>query len=213
MSNKDTPSNLRRVNYEVDNRDSERKKESEGYKGDSIKRASSKLGINIMNIAHGEDNSNIEDAIEASNYRSIDHAEHEAQLQNNFEAEPEGEIKFKKVKNNGFYCPLHPQQIGTWVTMTILVLTYYLFLVPGTLYIGDIYLGIIIIVYALLLIGIIIFCLRATAVDPTDRNVIYERECRKEGKEAVENDELEYFCDVCEAFVHDRTKHCGDCNR
>jgi palmitoyltransferase len=67
--------------------------------------------------------------------------------------------------------------------------------------------------YALLLAGVTVYCLRATLTDPTDRNVIYERQCRKEGIQAEENDELEYFCDVCEAFVHDRTKHCGDCNR
>jgi hypothetical protein len=213
MNNKDTPPNLRRVNYEVANGDTGKKKESEAYNGDSINRASSKLGINIMNIAHGEDNSNFEDAIEASNYRSHEQAGNEEHLHNSFEGIPSGEIKFKRVKHNGFYCPLHPQQVGTWITMTILVLTYYLFLVPGTLYIGEVYLAIIIIVYALLLIGVFIFCLRATAIDPTDRNVIYERECRREGKEAVENDELEYFCDVCEAYVHDRTKHCGDCNR
>lgn len=103
MKNKDTSPNSRRDNYEAANIDSARKKESEVYNGGSIHRASSNFGINIMNIAHGEDNSNVVDAIEASNYRSMEQAGHGDQVQDNFESEPRGEIKFKRVKNNGFY--------------------------------------------------------------------------------------------------------------
>lgn len=112
-----------------------------------------------------------------------------------------------KVKNHGLVWPWHPQQIGTWVTMTVLVISYYLILVPGTYFIHDGYVIAICILYGLLLVGVTIYCLKATLTDPTDRNVVYERQCRKEGIEAEENEELEYFCDVCEAFVHDRTKH------
>lgn len=35
----------------------------------------------------------------------------------------------------------------------------------------------------------------------------------EEGKEALEDESLEYYCDVCDAYVGDRSKHCGDCNR
>jgi palmitoyltransferase len=40
-----------------------------------------------------------------------------------------------------------------------------------------------------------------------------ERAAKKLGKELEENEELEYYCDVCESYVGDRSKHCGDCNR
>ncbi|CAI2362346.1 unnamed protein product [Moneuplotes crassus] len=172
-----------------------------------VPRNSSRLEISILNIAHGE---------EASNYdhRSI----MEDEQPGNFDPENMNEtedinVKFKKTKSHGLMSPLHPQQVGTWVVMTILVLSFYLFLVPGTYYIGTGFAVFIGLVYGSLLIGVVIFCLRATLTDPTDRNVLYERQCRKEGVEAEENDELEFFCDVCEAYVHERTKHCGECNR
>jgi len=108
---------------------------------------------------------------------------------------------------------LHPQQIGTWVITTVLVLSFYLILIPGTYYIHTAYIIILCVTYGLLLLAVFGYCLKTTLADPTDRNVVYERQCRKEGLEPEENDELQYFCDVCESFVHDRTKHCGDCNR
>ena len=49
--------------------------------------------------------------------------------------------------------------------------------------------------------------------DPTDRNVLYERQCRRQDTEPKEFEDLTFFCDVCKSYVHDRTKHCGECNR
>ena len=31
--------------------------------------------------------------------------------------------------------------------------------------------------------------------------------------EEFESNGLEYRCSICEAYVHDKTKHCGQCNR
>lgn len=42
---------------------------------------------------------------------------------------------------------------------------------------------------------------------------MFVRKMRAQGKEALEDEELEYYCDVCDAYVGDRSKHCGDCNR
>jgi hypothetical protein len=39
-----------------------------------------------------------------------------------------------------------------------------------------------------------------------------ERLAKKKGKELEVNEELEYYCDVCESYVGERSKHCGDCN-
>ena len=85
-------------------------------------------------------------------------------------------LNLNKVKRHGLVFPLHPQQIGTWVVMIILVLTFYLILVPGTYYISIGYVVLICLVYGLLFLGVLIFCLRATLTDPTDRNVLYERQ-------------------------------------
>lgn len=97
--------------------------------------------------------------------------------------------------------------------MAIFVLTYILILVPGTHHIHVAWTIINILIYGSLTFAWFIYCVRATVRDPTDRNVIYERECRKQKIEVEENDELELFWDVWEALVHDRAKHWGDCNR
>ena len=68
------------------------------------------------------------------------------------------------------------------------------------------------IIYAALSLAVILVGIKATLTDPTDQNVVYERKMRKLGQEVVDAD-LEYFCDVCDSFVSDRSKHCGDCNR
>jgi hypothetical protein len=133
------------------------------------------MEINIMNLAHGEDDSNLEGV--RSNYRSREqHLEDLDPESSNFQEEPTGTIKFKNVKDHGLVWPWHPQQVGTWITMVILVATYFVFLIPGTLSIATVYVWVAVIVYVLLLLGVILFCIRATLRDPTDRNVQYERQ-------------------------------------
>ena len=68
-------------------------------------------------------------------------------------------------------------------------------------------------VYGVLSIGVVIFCLKATLTDSTDRSVKATRWARAQGKELLDDEDLEYYCDVCQAYVGDRSKHCGDCNR
>lgn len=151
------------------------------------KKKSSRLEMSIINMAHGEEPSNYD-------HKSIADDEEQNQLgDQNMNEDDDINVKFRKRKDHGLQFPLHPQQVGTWVVMTILVLTFYLFLVPGIYYISAgvaVFIGL---VYFALLVGVTIFCLRATLTDPTDRNVLYERQCREEGIEAEENDELEFF--------------------
>ena len=212
MNKKDTHPNSRSNNYRAQDSGANKANAKEDYDGSSVNRGSNKMEINIMNLAHGEDDSNLEGV--RSNYRSREqHLEDLDPESSNFQEEPTGTIKFKNVKDHGLVWPWHPQQVGTWITMVILVATYFVFLIPGTLFIATVYVWVAVIVYVLLLLGVILFCIRATLRDPTDRNVQYERQWRKDGIEAEENDELEYFWDVWEAYVHDRTKHCGDWNR
>lgn len=63
------------------------------------------------------------------------------------------------------------------------------------------------IIYMLIYLGltILIMCfgIFATVIDPTDEQIRLERKAKKLGKELEVNDELEYFCDVCDSYVGD----------
>ena len=48
--------------------------------------------------------------------------------------------------------------------------------------------------------------------DPTDRSVLYSRELLKKGI-VPERGSRKFYCEVCESYVNERTKHCGSCNR
>lgn len=73
------------------------------------------------------------------------------------------------------------------------------------------------IIYMLIYLGLTFlimgFGIFATVIDPTDEQIWLEHKAKKMGKELEVNDELEYFCDVCDSYVGDWSKHCGDCNR
>lgn len=131
----------------------------------------SRLEISILNLAHGEEPSNYDMKSEEMDPNGVNPID-----PNNIQEEGTHNVKFKAVKNHGLKWPWHPQQMGTWAVMTILVLSFYLFLVPGTYYIGTFFVVLSCLVYGALLFGVVIFCLRATLTDPTDRNVTYERE-------------------------------------
>ena len=118
-----------------------------------------------------------------------------------------------KVKRHGFTPPLNFQQIGAWCAAAILVLSYFLVIMPGNYFIHVSFVIIFWLIYSWIVAFLLYFCLRTTWSDPTDPNVKYEQECRKQGIEPVENQELEFLWDVWEAFVLERTKHWGDWNR
>ena len=59
------------------------------------------------------------------------------------------------------------------------------------------------IAYLLLSIGVALVCLKATITDPTDQNVLFERRMKAMGKEVLDTDEYDFFCDVCDAYVSD----------
>ena len=134
MSQKDTgKGGEHKQNNNDEPKSTGRKHQSQANEG-GTHRSNSKMEINIMNIAHGHDQDNID-------HNSV-HLIDEEELENpgQGDAQPAGApIKFKRVKSHGLMCPLHPQQVGTWVTMTILVLSFYLFLVPGTYHIGTVW--------------------------------------------------------------------------
>lgn len=116
---------------------------------DIIPKHSSRLEISILNLAHGEEVSNYDQnpiQMDDEQARNID--------PNNINETGDLNVKFKKVKDHGLKCPLHPQQIMTWVVMFVLVLTFYALLVPGTYFIGTAFSIIISLLYLGLLIAV-----------------------------------------------------------
>jgi palmitoyltransferase len=63
-----------------------------------------------------------------------------------------------------------------------------------------------------LYIAVFYFGYMATSIDPSDRLVKKERWYRLTNRN-FEDDRHELFCQFCDAHVHERTKHCGLCNR
>lgn len=60
---------------------------------------------------------------------------------------------------------------------------------------------------------VVFFAVKATLTDPTDRNSKLMKKAKEEGIEVEEDENLEYYCDVCDCYVGDRSKHCSECNR
>lgn len=108
----------------------------------------------------------------------------------------------------------HPQQVIAWIILGIdflieisIMSWYYAFLSHWVYTLVNLF------VYIALTLVICGSGGYATTVDPTDENIRFSRIAKKKGKEMEETDEYEYYCDVCQSYVGDRSKHCGDCNR
>ena len=116
------------------------------------------------------------------------------------------------MKNNGLTPPPHPLQVTAIIIYILDCLIFLFVLLPGTINVWPLAI-LFTLLYVILSIAVAVVCFLATYTDPTDRNVIFERKMRALGKEVLDSEELEYYCDVCQAYVSDRSKHCGDCNR
>lgn len=51
-----------------------------------------------------------------------------------------------------------------------------------------------------------------TITDPNDQNVYIEQNLIKMGI-PIDSTGFEFMCQICNANIGERTKHCGDCNR
>jgi hypothetical protein len=120
----------------------------------------------------------------------------------------------KRVKNHGMTWPLHPFQVSAWIVFSSDFLIFFFIIVPALFHTSHWSFAMLMgLLYFVVSLGVVLFGLKATLTDPTDWNVVFERKMRAEGKVVLDNEELEYYCDVCEAYVGDWSKHCGDCNR
>lgn len=66
--------------------------------------------------------------------------------------------------------------------------------------------------YSGLFLVVIYYGFRATAADPTDPTILKQREMKEAGLK-FDGSGYKFFCEVCEAYVNDHSKHCGSCNR
>ena len=111
-----------------------------------------------------------------------------------------------KQRTHGLSGSVNKYQLISWIVFAYSFIIFFMFIIPPLLYIlaFSISSGII---YFVLTIAIVILSLIAMLTNPTDPRVTYENECKRMGIEPEDADDLIYFCDVCEAFVHERTKH------
>jgi len=121
------------------------------------------------------------------------------------------DIENRAVRKNGFQFPCHPQQISTYVVFGFDLITFYgvnmlsmggnptVVVSCGT-------------AYGLICVAVVVLAWKATSCDPTDA-VLYEQLAKKAKSERFNPGRLEYRCFVCDGYVTDRAKHCGECNR
>ena len=144
-----------------------------------------------------------------------------------------------REKSHGFRCPLSCQQVGIWINTATTVASTVAWLVvpifkylkeqrnnesgPAQLSDGSIYFNLVLtsallLIFSLSTVLTVRFAYICTGTSPTDILVVRQRECtyRKEIFRATWDDTgemMDLYCNVCEAYVMERTKHCGPCNR
>lgn len=117
-----------------------------------------------------------------------------------------------KMRKHGLSTWINKYQFLSWAVFVYNFGIFMFFLTPATWYLLPLAI-IMLIAYISLTILIVIFGLISILVDPTDPRVSYEVSWRIKGIEPIEDPSYIYFCDVCESFVNQKTKHWGDWNR
>lgn len=118
-------------------------------------------------------------------------------------------IRAGPVRHNGFTLPLHPLQVGTWVLMLFLTVTFYTLTIPvlqPSLQAASFA------VYTLSLSCTVAFAFLCTRSDPSDPTIELERRCRLACM-PFEGSKYPKLCRVCGTHVLSKSKHCGQCNR
>ena len=118
-----------------------------------------------------------------------------------------------RKQRNGLSQRVNMYQFISWIVFLYNFIIFLIFLIPASLFISTLLVVFISLVYVILTILVIVYAFIAMIIDPTDPRVIYETQWKLKGQEPKDADDLIYYCDVCESFVHERTKHWGDCNR
>ena len=125
---------------------------------------------------------------------------------------PNSNIILKKVKVNGFSWPYHPFQIISWIAFIIGDVVYFAIIFPILLPLWSVLFIILSCIYFILTISIIVFALKAMKWNPTDNNVLLTRKQLSCGQFPEQGD-FKYFCEICNSYVSEKSKHWGDCNK
>ena len=110
-------------------------------------------------VTHGH---NIDDEEDDNNFVNVNLDDNgdipQADLNNNDEdssneeGDKGGKVVFKKTKRHGFMLPLHPQQIGAWVAASILVISYFMVVIPSNYFIHVAW----VVIFSLIYLGLVI---------------------------------------------------------
>ena len=121
------------------------------------------------------------------------------------------EIVKRRVRVNGFACPLHPTQLLTYVIYFGDILSFYA-IDMVSLYHNSVLVYVLGSIYLLLTVIVFYYGLQATKRDPTDPTIALEKRC-KEQKVPFNSEDYEFHCQICDSHVLSGSKHCGQCNR
>lgn len=101
-------------------------------------------------------------------------------------------IEKRKVRRNGFSCPLHPTQLLTYLIYFMDLLTFYTIDMVSLSHKPAISI-ILSTVYILLAIGTCYYGYVSTKVDPTDPTLELEKQCKK-ANVTFDSRNYEYHC-------------------
>ncbi|CAI2373842.1 unnamed protein product [Moneuplotes crassus] len=122
------------------------------------------------------------------------------------------QVVLKRVKTHGLKWPYHPVQVLSWIFYVVNLGSYYVVILPCILSLSFVTIFVLSIVYAFINIGVLFYAIKAMWCNPTDLEVLKSRELMSKGI-IPEKGKLTFFCQVCESYVSERSKHCGSCNR
>lgn len=121
------------------------------------------------------------------------------------------EIVKRKVRHNGFDCPLHPSQVFSYLLFISDIVSFYMVDLVSLHHLSPlvITLGVI---YLILACGTAYYGYLSTRINPQDPTINLERRCKQKSI-PFDASYYEYHCQICEAHVLLGSKHCGQCNR
>jgi hypothetical protein len=109
------------------------------------------------------------------------------------------------MRRNGFQRPFNLYQMSSWFIVAFIVLSFYITYLP----LCDINVLITLaILYTLSVAATVTIAAIATYVNAIDPAITEDYRCKATG-EQFDNSEFEQMCTICDAHVHDDSKHCG----
>jgi len=116
-------------------------------------------------------------------------------------------IHKRKVRSNGFGCPLHPSQVFTYLLFTLDFLSFYLIDIVSLSH-NTILISLLGSVYLILSVGTVFYGYISTKIDPSDPTISLKKSCDDKGV-YFDTNSYDYHCEICDSYVLTGSKHCG----